>query len=390
MITKIFGGTVIADAPLQNKSLYIKDGMIFDLTEKELPFDESIDATGLYVCPGFIDIHTHGAGGYDFADGSVDDIISAAKAHAVHGTTTVFPTCASMSFEQTRDFVQNVRGAMKENAPGKPNIAGSHLEGPYFSMEQKGAQNPAYIKNPQKGEYEKWIEAGEGTVRRISFAPELEGSLELCRFLLGKDVKAGFAHTDGIYEEIKPLVDEGCHIATHLYSGMNTVTRRGLGRKLGGVETAFLEENVIVELIADGIHLPPKLLELIYKIKGADRICLVTDSMRGAGMPEGASVLGPKHDGMECIIDGAVAYLPDKSAYAGSVATSDRLVRVMYKDVGIALEQVIKMMCKTPAKAMGLKNRGELKKGFVADLVLFDDNIEIKKVIIEGMELNLT
>ena len=167
---------------------------------------------------------------------------------------------------------------------------------------------------------------------------------------------------------------------------MNTVTRRGLGRKLGAVETAFLEDEVIVEVIADGIHLPPNLLKLIYKIKGADKICLVTDSMRGAGEKEGKSVLGPRHDGMECIIDGGVAYLPDKSAYAGSVATADRLVRVMYKDVGISLTDVIKMMCKTPARAMKIENRGELKEGFFADLVFFDDNVNIKKVIIEGKE----
>ncbi len=387
MITKIYNAVFVSDELIRNKCLYIENEKIVALGDDGLPYDDAIDAKELFISPGFIDIHTHGAGGYDFADGSVDDIISAAKAHALHGTTTVFPTSASMSFEQTKDFVQNVSNAMKENAPGKPNIAGSHLEGPYFSMEQKGAQNPEYIKNPQKEEYEKWIEAGEGSVRRISFAPELPGSMELCKYLESLGIVSGFAHTNAIYEEIKPLIDEGCKIATHLYSGMNTVTRRGLGRKLGAVETAFLEDEVIAEVIADGIHLPPNLLKLIYKIKGADKIALVTDSMRGAGEKEGKSILGPYHDGMECIIDGGVAYLPDKSAYAGSVATADRLVRVMYKDVGIPLTKVIKMMCKTPAKAMKIRDRGELREGFFADIVFFDEDIQIKKVIIQGKEL---
>lgn len=387
MITKIFNGVFITDQLYPDKNLYIKDDRIFAFTEEELDFDVAIDAKGLYVSPGFIDIHTHGAGGYDFADGSAEDILKAAKTHALHGTTTVFPTSASMSFEDTKKFVENVKEAMKENAPGKPYIAGSHLEGPYFSQEQRGAQNPVYIKSPQREEYISWIEAGEGTVRRISYAPELEGSKELCKYLNENNVVSAFAHTNGIYEEIKPLVDCGCRIATHLYSGMNTVTRRGLDRKLGAVETALLEDDVIAEVIADGIHLPPKLLKLIYKIKGADRICLVTDSMRGAAQGEGKSVLGPIHDGVDCVVKDCVAYLPDMTAYAGSVATADSLVRVMYKEVGIELCQVIKMMCETPAKAMNVKNRGKLCEGFYADLVFFNENIQIEKVIIEGKVL---
>lgn len=387
MVTRIYNGVFVTDDLITGKSLYIENEKILALTDEELPFDEDIDAKGLYVSPGFIDIHSHGGGGYDFADGSVNDVLCAALSHAKHGTTTIFPTSASMSFKSTKVFVENVKEATKENSPGKPYIPGSHLEGPYFSMGQRGAQNPKYIKAPQKDEYSYLVEFGEGSIRRISFAPELEGSMELCRYLSDNEIVSAFAHTDGIYEEIKPLIDEGCHIATHLYSGMNTITRRGLRRVLGAVETAFLEDDVIAEVIADSIHLPPTLLKLIYKIKGADKIALVTDSMRGAGEKEGKSILGPYHDGMECIIDGGVAYLPDKSAYAGSVATADRLVRAMYKDVGIPLTDVIKMMCKTPAKAMKMEQRGELKKGFFADVVFFDEDIQVKKVIIQGKEL---
>lgn len=384
MITKIFNGAFITDQLHTDKKLYIKDDKIFAFTDEELEFDAEIDAKGLYVSPGFIDIHTHGAGGYDVADGTVEDILNTAKTHALHGTTTIFPTSASMSYEDTKKFVENVKEAMKHNTQGKPFVAGSHLEGPYFSQEQRGAQNPLYIKPPEKEEYVSLIEAGEGTVKRISYAPELEGSKELCEYLNENGVISAFAHTSGIYEEIKPLIDCGCKIATHLYSGMNTVTRRGLSRKLGAVETAFLEDDVIAEVIADGIHLPSELLKLIYKIKGTDRICLVTDSMRGAAQEEGKSVLGPMHDGVDCIIKDGVAYLPDMTAYAGSVATADRMVRVMYKQVGIELCQVIKMMCETPAKAMKVENRGKICEGFYADLVFFNEDIQIEKVMIEG------
>lgn len=387
MITKIYNAVFVTDKLQTDKNLYIKDDKIIAFTEEEIDFDVSINAKGLYVSPGFIDIHTHGAGGYDFADGTVEDILNAAKVHAMHGTTTVFPTSASMSFEYTRKFVENVKKATKESASETPFIAGSHLEGPYFSQTQRGAQNPDYIKAPVKEEYKQLIEAGEGTVKRVSYAPELDGSMELCKYLNDNGVVSAFAHTDAIYEEIKPFIDNGCRIATHLYSGMNTVTRRGLSRKLGAVETAFIEDDVIAEVIADGIHLPVELLKLIYKIKGADKICLVTDSMRGAAQGEGKSVLGPMHDGVDCIIKGGVAYLNDMTAYAGSVATTDRLVRVMYKDVGVPLCDVIKMMCETPAKAMKVENRGKISDGFYADLVFFDEDIQIKKVIIKGKEI---
>ncbi|MBR1969253.1 MAG: N-acetylglucosamine-6-phosphate deacetylase [Clostridia bacterium] len=387
MVTKIKNAVFITDTEEKNKYLYIEDGKIKAFTNDELPFDEEIDAEGLYVSAGFIDMHTHGAGNYDFADGEKEDIIRAAYTHATYGTTTIYPTCSSSSTEDTMRFIENVRDVMKENAPGKPHIAGSHLEGPYFADSQKGAQNPDYIKPPCKEEYTEFEKRAEGTLKRISFAPEIDENYELCDFLKEKGIVSSFGHTDGIYEELLPAIEKGCTLATHLYSGMNQVTRRNCHRKLGAVETAFLEDEVIVEIIADGIHLPPELLKLIYKIKGPDKICLVTDSMRGAGMGEGKSVLGPKNDGMDCFIKDGIAYLTDMTAFAGSVATADRLVRVMNKQAGVPLTECIKMITENPAKVMGLPKRGSLKEGYFADLVFFDDNINIKKVIIEGEEL---
>lgn len=387
MITKIKNAVIVGDVLLEGSNLYFEDGIITAITREELPFDKEIDADGAYLAPGFIDLHTHGAGGYDFADGTAEDVLAAAAAHAKHGTTTVFPTATATAREEILRFIINVKQAMGENAPGKAFIAGSHLEGPYFSMEQRGAQDPRYIRNPDPAEYREWIDVGEGTVRRISFAPELAGAMELCKTLQEEGIIAAYGHTDAIYQEIKPLIDEGCKLATHLYSGMNTVTRRNLFRKLGGVETAFLEDEVTAEIITDGLHLPPELLLLIYKIKGADGLCLVTDSMRGAGMGEGPSVLGPKENGQPCIIKDGIAYLPDMTSFCGSIATADRLVRVMHKEAGVPLTDCIKMICRTPARVMGLTDRGTLEIGYRADLVLFDENIEIKKVIIEGKEI---
>ena len=386
MITKIKNAVLITDTLLPGQDLYFEDGTITAITPEDLPCDREIDAQEAFLAPGFIDIHTHGAGGYDFADGTVEDVLKAAAAHAAHGTTTVFPTATATAREDILRFIRNVKEAMKENAPGKPFIAGSHLEGPYFSMEQRGAQDPRYIRDPDPAEYTEWLEAGAGTVKRMSFAPELPGTGELCEALTARGAVASYAHTDAIYEEIQPLIEKGCTLATHLYSGMNTVTRRDLFRKLGGVETAFLEDGITAEIIADGLHLPPALLKMIYKIKGADRLCLVTDSMRGAGMNEGPSVLGPKDNGQPCLIKDGIAYLPDMSSFAGSIATTDRLVRVMHKEAGVPLPDCIQMMCATPARVMGLPDRGNLAPGYKADLVLFDENIQIQKVLIEGKE----
>ena len=387
LITKITNGIIITDTLEKGKNLYFEDGKITAITAENLPFDREIDAGGKYVSPGFIDIHTHGAGDCDFADNDKELILKACNTHAKYGTTTIFPTCTSSSFEDTLKFVENIRELMKENAPGKPYIAGSHLEGPYFADGQRGAQNPAYIKAPVPEEYTKFYEAAQGTLSRISFAPELDGGLELCDYLRERNVVASFGHTDGVYSELKPAIDRGCKLATHLYSGMNCVTRRNLIRNLGAVETTFLEDDVYAEIICDGIHLPVEVLKLIIKIKGVDKLCMITDSMCAAGMGEGNFVIGSRKDGLPVVVKNGVAYLTDMTAFAGSIATSDRLVRVMHKDVGMPLADCIKMMCENPAKVMKLTDRGRLAVGYVADVVVFDEDIAVEKVICGGEEV---
>lgn len=384
MITKIINGKVIADK-IEEKTLYIKDGKILDITDQNFYYDKLIDASGLYISPGFIDIHTHGAGGFDFMDGGIEPIIKAAKMHLMHGTTSIMPTSTTCSIEITANFINDVDKAIscKEFMP---HILGVHLEGPYFSLEKSGAQNPAYIKPISKKEYNSLLEMGKGIIKRWSFAPELEGSDEFVKALINNNIIPSIAHTNAVFADVKRVYQLGCKLITHLYSSMSSIIKKDGHRILGVVEAAYYYDDIIVEVIADGVHLPKELLYLIYKIKGADNICLVTDSMRGAGMGDGPSFIGRKDEGLPCIIENGVAILPDKSSFAGSVATADTLIKTFVNQVGIDLATSIKMITQNPAKVLGLKNKGKLAKNYDADIVLFDEDINIKKVIINGLE----
>lgn len=343
----------------------------------------AIDAGGQYIAPGFIDIHVHGGGGHDFMDGSVNAFLKIAETHARHGTTAMLPTTLTSEKEELFQTLELYKQANSENVSGAQ-FLGMHLEGPYFAMNQRGAQDPRYIRNPDPKEY-KEILSHSSDIRRWSAAPELDGAIEFAHYLKSKGILVALAHTDAIYEEALIGFENGFTLATHFYSCMNGVTRKNVFRYAGVIECAYLIDEMDVEVIADGIHCPPPLLKLIYKIKGVDRIALITDSMRAAGMPEGESILGSIHNGLKVIVEDGVAKLPDRSSFAGSVATADRLVRTMVTMADIPLLEAVRMITKTPASILGIDNRkGSLIPGKDADIVIFDDNIQIRMTIVNG------
>lgn len=382
MVTKIKNGKIISGGKLFDCNLYFSEAGILSMSGEDRPFDTEYDAGGNYVSAGFIDLHTHGGGGYDFMDGGIDPIIGAAELHLSHGTTSIFPTSLACSTEVLSEFLCDLRTAMTGNKT-RCNILGAHLEGPYFSLNQSGAQNPDYIKAPDPAEYRQILALGKGVVRRWSFAPELDGSEAFCKALVESGVIPAVAHSDAVYEDVKRVFDCGCSLITHLYSGMSTITRQMGYRRLGVTEAAYLLD-MDVEVIADGKHLPPELLALIYKLKGRERICLVTDSMRGAGMPAGESLLGRKGEATPCIIEDGVAKLTDRSAFAGSVATADRLVRTFVKEVGIPVADAVYMMTVNPARVMGLTHKGDIAPGMDADIVIFDSDIRMQRIFVGG------
>ncbi|MBE9466569.1 N-acetylglucosamine-6-phosphate deacetylase [Dyadobacter subterraneus] len=384
--TKIFNGKILTPHRIiDNGCVIIENGIIREVSEKNIEINDTIeiDAHGKYIAPGFIDLHIHGGGGADFMDGTEEAFLTIAKTHAKYGTTSMVPTTLTSEKEDLLKTLDLYEIANKNNKKGAQ-FLGMHLEGPYFAMAQRGAQDPRYIRDPDPEEY-KEVLAHSSSITRWSAAPELKGAIDFAKYLKSKGVLAALAHTDAIYEEVLEGFENGYTLATHLYSGMSGVTRKNAFRYAGVIESAFIIDAMDVEIIADGIHLPAPLLKLIMKIKGPDRIALITDAMRAAGMPEGDSVLGPLKTGLKVIVEDGVAKLPDRSSFAGSVATADRLVRNMINMADVSLLDAVKMITVTPARIMNVHNRkGSLTSDRDADIVIFDKNINVEKTIVGG------
>lgn len=361
--------------------VYFDEGKIVDLTDENLPTDEEIDVGDSYVSAGFIDIHTHGGGGYPF-EGELDDIIGGVNFHLTHGTTSICPTISAAPIEDMRRSLDNVRAAMKDER-ALANIIGVHLEGPYLSLEQTGAQAGACITLPIKNDYEAIVKEYKGTLARWTYAPENDKGAEFARCMNEAGVVTSAGHTNAKYPDMKAALDEGCRLVTHLYSCTSTVTREFGFRSLGVIESTFLEDGIVAEIIADGKHLPPDLIRMIYKIKGADGIVAVTDSLSLAG----TSVKTGRMSSTDFIIEDGVCKLLDRTAFAGSIATADVLLRVLTSEAGIPITEAIKLLTVNPARAMGLSDKGSLDKGKDADIVIFNDAISVEAVFVGGKRM---
>ena len=383
---KIFNGKIITpEKIIDGGTILIQSNRIEAISNRDIEVANciEIDAQGKYISPGFIDIHIHGGGGYDFMDGNEEAFLKIAETHAKFGTTAMLPTTLTSTKEAMLQILGVYESANRNNVKGAQ-FLGMHLEGPYIAMSQKGAQDPRYIRDPLPEEYEE-ILSKFSCIKRWSAAPELKGAIEFGKYIKSKGVLPAVAHTDAIYEEVVKAFDNGYTLATHLYSAMSTVTRRNSFRFAGVVESAYIIDEMDVEIIADGVHLPAPLLKLVYKIKGADRTALITDAIRPAGTNVSESILGSIDNGLKVIIEDGVAKLPDRTAFAGSIATADRLVRSMINLAEVPLEDAIKMISATPARILGvLDKKGTLTVGKDADIIIFDKNINVSMTMING------
>lgn len=383
---KIVNGIIVTGGETFAGDLLIRNGKI-DYVGPDCPAvpdgTQIIDASGLYVAPGFIDMHTHGAGGADFMDGTVEAYLTAARMHAIHGTTLLYPTTLTSTNESLFASFETYKKAEEQNADGAA-FGGMHLEGPYFSPLYAGAQDPRYLRSPRPEEYLEILDRCPA-LARWSFAPELDGAEEFAAELKRRGIVASIGHTNATFRECDAAYRSGAALMTHFYSCMSTVSRRNAFRYAGVIEYGYIQDGMDLEIIADGIHVPQDLLHLLLKIKGVERIAVVTDSMRAAGMPEGPSVLGGLADGQEVVVEDGVAKLMDRSAFAGSVATADRLVRTMVQVAGCSVADAVRMITENPARIMGLsESKGALKAGMDADIVIFDGSINVKNTIIKG------
>lgn len=382
----IHGGTVLTShRQIPGGAVLVVDGVIKEILEPGSPLPDvpGIDAKGQYISPGFIDIHIHGGGDSDFMEGTVDAYLTIARTHAKYGTTGMFPTTLSGKWEDFIKTLDAYEEAEETNTDGAE-FLGLHIEGPYLAMSQKGAQDPRYIRNPVPEEYE-YVIRNYPFVKRWSIAPELPGAMEFGAFMRQHGVLTAIAHTDALFEDVVRAHEAGFSLATHFYSAMSGVTRRDAFRYAGSIEATYVLDAMDVEIIGDGVHLPGSLLQYILKVKGTDRTALITDAMRAAGMGEGPSILGTKEDGLEVIVEDGVAKLPDRSAFAGSVATMDRTVRTIMEKAHVPLVEAVKMASLVPARIMKIDDRkGSISPRKDADIILFDEDIQVSTVIVKG------
>ena len=372
---------IIVGESLFDGYLYMENGKIVDVTAENIPCAESYDYTGKFVSPGFIDMHTHGAGGYGFLNSTPEDVVEACKFHLSRGTTCVLPTISASPFAKMETAVANIQTAMESGKA--PTVLGAHLEGPYLSKAQCGAQNTEYITPPVKADYESLLAKYPNAVKRWSYAPENDEGGVFCKYITDRGIVASAGHTDAIYDDIKLAMKNGCNLVTHLYSCTSTITRDHGFRRLGVIESAYLEDDMYVEIIADGCHLPPDLIKLIIKNKGTDKVALITDSLEIAGtdVKEGGETSGARF-----IVEDGVCKLKDRTAFAGSVATADRLIQTMVQKCGYPVPTAVKMLTKVPAEILQV-NKGELKPGKDADVVVFDEDITVAAVFLAGQKI---
>jgi len=383
---------VLVDRVAEKGYLVFESGRILNVgLMKDAPasgIDRSIDAAGRYLSPGFIDLHIHGGGGADFRDGDLEAFVTVMATHRRGGTTTMMPTLSS----GTRQVIEQALRAYGQAAdmPGSdgiyPRLCGAHIEGPYFSVEQRGAQPAAFLRSPQPEEYLP-LTASFPFIKRWSVACELPGALAMASDLAQRGIVMSIGHSNADYDQTAEAYANGFSCVTHLYSGCSIVHRVGPWRHGGVVEAGLLLDGMDVEVIADGKHLPRELLQLIYKCKGPDRIALITDSIRAGGVSvqPGMRFYDDKEKTREILVEDGVGIMPDRLCFAGSVATTAQLVRTMHRTAGVGLPEAVRMACLSPARMAGLEyETGSLTAGKRADLVLFDDYLEISMVSVNG------
>lgn len=369
----ILGGQVILPDKIINANVFFDGDTITEISDRQPDGEEIIDAEGLYVSPGFVDVHTHGRNGSDAMYATFEDLNTISKANVKTGVTSFLATTMTMPVEDIDKAITAV-DQYKDQLEGAK-ILGVHLEGPFFAIKYKGAQPEECMIAPTIENYESFVKGRHDLIKKISLAPEREHALELIPYLVDQGVVVSLGHTDATYEEAHKGILAGATSGTHTYNAMRPLHHRDAGT----VGAIMLHENVYAELILDGIHVSFPAAKILYNAKGPDKLMLITDSFEGAGLPDGKYMIGNQ----EVFMKNGEARLASGNL-AASTCSMNQAVRNAYKKLDLPLYIAVRCASKNPADHLGMKNIGRIEIGCKADFAIFNDNIDIKTVIIDG------
>ncbi|UKS28466.1 N-acetylglucosamine-6-phosphate deacetylase [Paenibacillus sp. HWE-109] len=364
------------DGPALPATLWIRNGRIenIEIGLSSLPEGDYafIDGQGHQLIPGMIDVHIHGANGFDMMDGSETSIQEVSRACAETGCTSFLVTSVSSTIEELLAMIRSVKRVIGHEVGAK--IAGLHLEGPYLNPKRKGMQNERFLRHPNLAEMKNIFDEAEGLIKMVTIAPELPGGMELISFLKKMGVVIAIAHSDASYEEAKQAFAAGASHVTHCFNGMRPIHHRDPGL----VVAAFEEEHVSLQAIVDGIHLHPAIVRMMHRLKGPEGMVLITDALQAMGLGDGNYVFGGHH----VTVTEGVARLAD-GTLASSTVTMNEALRLTV-ETGISLPDAVQMASTTPARILGLDTTGRISTGFDADLVLLDEQFQVQWTMIKG------
>ncbi|MFE5871147.1 N-acetylglucosamine-6-phosphate deacetylase [Streptomyces roseifaciens] len=371
--------TVLAGARVVLPTGVVEDGRV-TVEGRRIAANESgeqatLDLPGHWIVPGFVDMHVHGGGGASFSAGDPEEALTAIRTHRAHGTTTVVASTVTGDLD---DLAR--QAAVLSELTEQGDLAGIHFEGPFISPHRCGAHQPELLRDPQPADVRKLVDAARGAARMMTLAPELAGGLDSVRLLAEHGVVAAVGHTDSSYEATLDAIEAGATVATHLFNAMPSLMHRAPGP----IAALLEDERVTVELINDGTHLHPAVLELAFARAGADRVAFITDAMGAAGMSDGMYPLGPMSvevkDGVARIADG-----PTAGSIAGSTLTLDTAFKRAVTIDELTVGQAVRALSANPARLLGVADRvGSLEPGKDADLVVFDASYDLVGVMRKG------
>ena len=379
----VVNGRVILPSSVDDvAAVIVESGIIEDIVPAaDLPLDiPRVDAGGRYVAPGLIDIHIHGALGHTFNEPTHESYETITQVNARCGVSALLATTATAPIDDLKACLRFAQRWMEEPRAGAQ-VLGVHVEGPYFSREQAGAQDPAHLRVPDDGTVDQLLAYGD-VIRMITFAPELPGATALTERLVRLGIVPAAGHSSAREEDLLAPMQAGLRHMIHIWSGQSTTVREGPWRKPGLLEVTLTRDDITAEMIADNRHLPPTLMKLAYKCIGPDRLCVISDATSGAGLADGATF---RMGEMEYVVGDGVGMMLDGSAFAGSTTLLNAMLPVLIDVVGLPVFEAVRMASLTPARVIGVADtKGSLEAGKDADIAIFEDSFEPWRVMIGG------